>query len=382
MKHALTQKLESPLAHIVGNWKEPQLVALVVARLSDELRGVGDVREERSPRGESRPDAILYCRAGEGEFRFAVQAKRHFWPRDVLQAIGAFSVWRKDLPDHKPIVVADFLPQSSRRILKEQDIAYLDLRGNAWLKFGPVLLDRELPDPRTAGHSEQSSPLSGLTSGRSSRVLRVLLENRDTVWTLPRLAREADVSLGLAWVVARRLSEEGWVEKRRGAVRLTEPGALLDFWASRYDFDRNKSRRFYAPVRSFDDLLERLRTIHKDVSYALTGPAASLLVAPYVRFAVYHLYVVPKFEPTVPERTIVEGIVRESVVNTLDLKPVDTGGANLILLEPYDKGVFYRLQSHRDVPVVCHTQLYLDLVTYPGRGREQADYFREHVLKV
>ena len=160
------------------------------------------------------------------------------------------------------------------------------------------------------------------------------------------------------------------MEKRRGAIRLLDAGAILDFWASRYDFKKNLAHRYYAPARSFDELIERLRTLHVNVRYALTGPAASLLAAPWVRFATYHLYVAPAVTPT----------ERGSIVEKLDLRPVDVSGANLILLDPYDDGVFYGLQHLRDVPVVCNTQMYLDVISHPGRGREQAEYLREHVL--
>jgi hypothetical protein len=33
------------------------------------------------------------------------------------------------------------------------------------------------------------------------------------------------------------------------------------------------------------------------------------------------------------------------------------------------------------VPVVCTTQLYLDLLHYPARGREQAEVLRRQTLK-
>lgn len=388
MKESLEEKQQIPPTHIIGGWKESDLVALVISRLADCLKGVGHIREERRLSEGAGPDAVLRCRVGGDDFRFIVQARRYFWPRDVLQAIGAFSVWKKDFPEHQPIVVGELVPQSSRRLLREQGVAYFDLRGNAWVKFGPVLLDRELPDPRTINRPEQSAPMNRLVSRKSSRLLRVLLEDRETTWTLPALSRAAKVSLGLTWQVTRRLTHEGWMEKRRGAIRLIAPGNLLDFWAQHYDFTRHTAYRFYAPIRSLDELVERLSQHlagNKYVQYAFTGPAGALLVAPYVRFATYHMYVSGR-RPADGDIKIQEqdGAVRgrELLVGALDLRPVDQGGANVVLLEPHDEGVFDRLQYPRNISTVCNTQLYLDLVTYPGRGREQAAYLREQVMKI
>lgn len=42
--------------------------------------------------------------------------------------------------------------------------------------------------------------------------------------------------------------------------------------------------------------------------------------------------------------------------------------------------MFYRAQTIRRIPVVCNTQLYLDLINYPARGREQAEVIRRQKL--
>src|SRR5439155_25524049 len=99
-------------------------------------------------------------------------------------------------------------------------------------------------------------------------------------------------------------------------------------------------------------------------SLALTLHSGAALVAPFVRSPDVHAY----FQGD-----------RERLVTALDLRPVQTGGT-VHLLEPADRGVFYRLQTNRKVPVVCLTQLYLDLINYPARGREQAEVLRRRKL--
>jgi len=70
----------------------------------------------------------------------------------------------------------------------------------------------------------------------------------------------------------------------------------------------------------------------------------------------------------------------ERLVAALDLPPVESGGT-VHLFEPDDAGVFYRVQTLETLPVVCTTQLYLDLLHYPARGREQAEVLRRQVLR-
>jgi hypothetical protein len=62
----------------------------------------------------------------------------------------------------------------------------------------------------------------------------------------------------------------------------------------------------------------------------------------------------------------------EDLANGMDLKPVETGG-NVLLLKPYDDGVFQGSRILYDMWVVSPAQLYLDLQSMPGRGEEAAE---------
>ena len=97
---------------------------------------------------------------------------------------------------------------------------------------------------------------------------------------------------------------------------------------------------------------------------ALTLHAGAALVAPFVRYTDVHAYI---------------GVDADPLVKALDLRPVETGGS-IHLLTPKDEGVFYGLQTVDRVPVVCNPQLYLDLLQYPARGKEQAEELRRQKL--
>jgi hypothetical protein len=99
-----------------------------------------------------------------------------------------------------------------------------------------------------------------------------------------------------------------------------------------------------------------------NISYALTGFSASNRLAPMVRGQRAMIYV---------SRNI------DLVAEKVGLKPVESG-ANIILIQPYDDGVFWNAKSIGDLEISEPVQVYLDLKRYPGRGEEAADFlFRE-----
>jgi hypothetical protein len=99
----------------------------------------------------------------------------------------------------------------------------------------------------------------------------------------------------------------------------------------------------------------------------VTSSAAASLVAPFVQ----GVGTVQWYRA--------EEISVEDWVKALDLRPVDVG-PNVILLKPYDRGVFYRTQTIDDIALVGNIQLYLDLYNDPARGREQAEFLRKEKL--
>jgi hypothetical protein len=103
----------------------------------------------------------------------------------------------------------------------------------------------------------------------------------------------------------------------------------------------------------------------KKIQYALTLFSGANRLAPFTRYNVGTSY----FSGDV-----------EELKRDLELKEVPTG-ANLQILVPYDDGVYYRAQEIDSVKVVNPIQIYLDLYKYAGRGREQAEFLRERIIK-
>lgn len=94
-------------------------------------------------------------------------------------------------------------------------------------------------------------------------------------------------------------------------------------------------------------------------------------MAPFLRYNLVFLYVQDK---------------TDDIVKALDLKEVPSG-ANVVLLEPYDEGVFYGVQEFQrkgqfqNFKVVSDVQLYLDLKSYKERGEEAAEFILTQRLR-
>jgi len=150
-------------------------------------------------------------------------------------------------------------------------------------------------------------------------------------------------------------------------VVTANPGELLTRWAGYYDFALlNKVNAYYSPEENLDSFTKRLSAVGKlDERYALTLQAGVSLVTPYVRPVSIHLYV--------------DSEKLGSWQELLGLQLTELGG-NVFLVEPYDEGVFYKVQRVRGINVVSSVQLYIDLYNYPARGREAAEHLRKEVI--
>jgi transcriptional regulator with AbiEi antitoxin domain of type IV toxin-antitoxin system len=339
--------------------------AAIEARVVDVLRELLPtfrITRERQA-AQATWDVAGVVRSGRTTRQILIECKSVGEPRYLAQAITRLTLARHRLPRAYPVVAAPYIGPAGQRLCRDAEVGYIDLVGNALLRFDSVLIDRRSAERPV----REKSRLKRLFSPKSSRVLRVLLEKPEIDWTLARLAAEAEISLRTAHLVINALEEKVFVDKRRGAIRLRQPGALLDLWGENYRVDEHRRLTYYSFIRNPRELAATLTSqadARKD-RLALTLHSGAALVAPFVRSADVHAY----FRGDV-----------ERLVKAADLRPVESGGS-VHLLVPNDEGVFYRTQTVDHVPVVCNTQLYLDLLHYPARGREQAEELRRQKLR-
>ncbi len=288
-----------------------------------------------------------------------VEIRERGTPLSIKDAIDSL---RKIIPANNSdspygVIAAPFITDIGRELCRDAGIGCFDLAGNCFFNFGSVYLEiKGNPNP-----SPYESKLS-LFSPKSSRISRVLLSNRTKLWQVQELAKEAEVSLGLTSKIKDQLKEEGFLIEENRLLKLIAPARLLEAWSERYTYKKNRIYEFYSSlnIASIEWAIQE-NCFNNNIGCALTLFSGAAQVAPHVRMEKTFIYVE-------------KGIDR--LAKTLDLKPV-ASGPNIMLLEPYDQGVFYKTQKVNKKIIVSNIQLYLDLKRYKGRGEEAAEFLKQ-----
>jgi hypothetical protein len=308
-------------------------------------------------------DLLVTFALGEAQHRLVIETASLGQPREIRQAVARLAEIRREMPDAYPMAVSEYISPQSAALLKRNGLGYLDLSGNCHLSFGNVLIEKEgKPNVRPS-----TRPLKSLFAPRATRVVRVLLVDPQHVWRLEELAKTAEVSLGHAHNVVKRLHELSWVERgEHQRIQLTRPGDLLDAWVDSYSYRLNPMETYFTPERITRKLVGDIaRAAHaENRRYAFTLHSGAALVAPNVRLPAIHCYIEGDPAP---------------IATALGLRPGDSEG-NVYLMTPYDQGVFHAPIAKGGVPVVSLPQLYADLYHYERRGREQAAHLRREAM--
>lgn len=264
-----------------------------------------------------------------------------------------------------PVLASAFLSTRVREICREEGTGYVDLAGNCFLHFDEFYLERHVdrnPFPVRGRPPSLFGPVA-------SRIARALLEDRHRGWTVSELSSVCRVSLGHASNVTRRLLGEAYLEKRQGRLHLLEPARLLEAWRDEGPASFAERQAYYSFEPGMTERLAKLSAVvrAREWRYAVTSFAAASLVAPFVQG-------IETLEWYVEDAAAVPGWV-----DAMELRPVQAG-PNVILRLPADPGVFHGARTINGVMVVGPVQLYLDVWSEPSRGREQAEFLRQHVL--
>jgi hypothetical protein len=217
--------------------------------------------------------------------------------------------------------------------------------------------------------------VKNIFSDRSSLVLRALLREPERRWILPNLEKEG-ASLGLASDVLSKAEAQGYVERvlkgPESYSRLIRKDALLRDWVNAYSFERNDSSYYLSTNKDFlKNGLSYLK--HRKTRHTLTLYSASRLISPYVKDDRHFVYLdVPK-----------EGLSRllKDLERELNLYRLVQGGNVCFAVPFYRSSVFRDSKIIKGCPVVSRLQLYLDLMTFPPAGPEEAAHLVSHFRK-
>jgi hypothetical protein len=290
-------------------------------------------------------------------------------------------------PDAAFVLISPFLAPRSQAYCIENSIDFLDLAGNVSINVpGAFTLQRlgMRSESRTTGANQP--PATNVFSGRSSRVLRVLLEQLKP-WTLTEIASELEaetdrvsrefstkklsfaVSLGAISKALSSLEEQLWIRRQNSAVVAPEPRRLLIEWAEKY-----KERYRWRLRSSFEtsnplgktpaEINPRLQSL-LTTPYVFTGAAAAT-DAPFIDLDRIDIFLLANQD--------------DAKLRELSQPPAPQEAPKLRFIYPYDEGVFMYCRRDPVFPKVSNIQAYLDLYARGGRDLKQADLLLDKAI--
>ncbi len=316
-----------------------------------------------------------------GEIKPAVSPK-------LLEQIAPWIRRMRSLrPDAAFVLISPFLAPRSQAYCIENGIDFLDLAGNVSVNIpGAFTLQRLGMRSDSPATGANQLPATNVFSGRSSRVLRVLLE-RLKPWTLTEIASELGaetnrvnrefstkklsfaVSLGAISKAISSLEEQLWIRRQNSTILLPEPRRLLVEWAEKY-----KERYRWRLRSSFETSNPFGKTpaeINPGLQSLLTTPyiftaAAAATDAPFIELDRIDIFILPNQD--------------DAKLRELSQRPATLEDPKLRFIYPYDEGVFLYSRRNSVFPRVSNIQVYLDLYARGGRDLKQADLLLDNAI--
>lgn len=309
------------------------------------------VEQGDGPSGDAAVEPLLEVRGPDGRAgRLVVVAKQSLQPRGVLDLRARL----QELPSEEPtVVIAPYLSPAVRNRLTEVGLGFLDLTGNVRIALtSPALfIDASGADVNPNRQSRQSRSLRG---GKAGRIVRALIDRKEPPG-VRELAETAGVDPGYVSRIVALLDRQALIERSgRGRIASVDWPRLLERWAQDAPLSSRGTQITCLDPRGLSAMTSRLSKTK--LRYAVTGTLA-----------------VSEFAPVAAARLAVVYVenVKEAVSN-LELRIAERG-ANVMLIEPQDDGVFDGSILRNGLRVVAVSQAAADLLTSPGRGPAEAE---------
>jgi hypothetical protein len=390
---------------------------------------VANFQVEESGGAETRFDAHFDIQYGDSKVRVYVEAKNTCTPKQVEQIAPWLSRLKATQKGAAFALVCPALSPQSQTLCLQRNVDFIDLAGNVFISVpGKLLLQRVGMQPQ-----KETSPsfYRNPFSGKSSRILRVLLQgtmrpwissdprpvemldiNRPMVqkpkaWTLSDIIEELaaetrrvqcpgisfEVSFSLASRVLRSLEEELLVIRRptsfdpgqavserdieRGRyagrvnpISVPEPRRLLTAWAQEYkDRYRGYLRRSFKVPNPFGT---NLQSVQQDLDRLLKPKCYAFTGAAAASLTAPFVDVDPI------DLFISDGAGADNLRTSISGVSV---GPDLRVIYAYDPGVFMYSSRKSEIPVVSDIQAYLDLFARGGRDLKQAEYLLQQRIE-
>lgn len=320
------------------------------------------VLQRRLPRGwtvggaeqapaKSQVDAVVEITAPDQRTALlALEAKDRLDPKVARTLIAVLRV--PSVPG-TPVVIARYLGESTRTLLSAHEVGYLDLTGNIRIAISQPGLFIEAQGA-SMDPDREKRPARSLRGPKAGRIVRTLIDRKQPPG-VRELAAITKVDAGYVSRVLALLDTEALIRRvGHGRMQAVDWPALLRRWAQDVPLEARGQSRTYLEPRGLSSFVARLA--QSGSRYAVTGGLAGAA-----------------FAPAAPTRlaTVWVQDAAEAALN-LGLRPVDAG-ANVLLIEPGDEGVFEGASQRDGVWYAAPSQVAADLLTSPGRGPAEGE---------
>jgi len=232
-----------------ANTDEHQLLLTATEKFTETTGIPIRVAAYEHPIGHGRwIDAIIHVGGAEDANTYAVEMKRYL----TTAKLGLAAEQLKDTP-YKGMLVTDYVNPKMADRLKEMELAFIDLVGNAYLNEPPifVFIKGNRPTEKKLLGTTQKPTRAFQPTGL--KMLFGLLTNPELLHEPYRdIAEATDVALGTVGWVFTDMREHGFLFEGKGRERrLTQKRRLIEGWVAAYpDKLRPKLRlgRFKAPT--------------------------------------------------------------------------------------------------------------------------------------
>ncbi|CAN5909479.1 hypothetical protein BH23ACT10_BH23ACT10_20750 [soil metagenome] len=356
---------EAIFTEVVNMTYVVNIVGELEARVLRILRGLPGVNAVVEPVAVADAGADAVVRLADRELPIVVKVRSRVNAATARQLVDA-SAWTDGVP---VLVIAEETTADARATLREHGVGFVDADGHAHIELPGVLIHT---DGASGNRDDRKVSRPMRLSGKAGVAAQALLAQPDRAWKVTDLADAADVSSGLAHRVLARLEQDGVVGvEGAGPSRVrhvVNAAALLELWAEEQQ-DKPRRTRAHLLGQTPSLVAEQLCAGLDDagIDYALTGPAAASIVAPFVTAVpVVDVWVAATADP-------------DRVCAAVDAEQVPTGH-NILFNQARDDHPLVFRKRIDDRWIVNPFRLYLDLRANPQRGVEQAAHLRREAI--
>ena len=190
----------------------------------------------------SRADVMVKVQTGNLKKYLLIEVKSSGEPRIVQSSIYQLKKLAGLKKGMYPVFVAPYISERSREILVSENIGYIDLIGDVYLKFDSVLVDRISNVERETERRLSRS----IFANKATRIIRAILNAPNNRWKITELANICRMSPAGVYFVINHLEDKGYISREKDkSIKVTDSERLLKDWASNKTRGSSNSKDAY-----------------------------------------------------------------------------------------------------------------------------------------